>query len=58
MKVLKEVRDEKDGNNKNKRYLCWECDKCGGHGFFAVDDDVEEIPEDRRKCCENEKQSE
>lgn len=52
MKVLKEVRDETNGNGKLQRYLCWECDKCGAHGFFEVADDVKEIPEERKICCE------
>lgn len=52
MKVLKEVRDEKNGIGTPIRYLCWECDKCGETGFFSVADDVKEIPEDRKKHCE------
>ena len=52
MRVLREIRDDKDSSGKNNRYLCWTCNKCGGVGFFSVADDVTEIPEDRKKCCE------
>ena len=53
MKVLKEIEFFKMGNGDNLPFAKYECDKCGAVGSMEIPKDADDIPEDKRNCCES-----
>ncbi len=53
MKVKTNVLIYSNGNNPKTKYVSWTCDKCGAIGSTEIPINADNIPEDKRKCCES-----